>query len=154
MGLFDGKKGLILGVANDRSIAWAIAKKIMEEGGECGFTHLPDRPDDERRKNYRRVTKCTDGYDNAKFIIPMDVQDDDNIAEVMVHGASLLKAIVQSGRWSNVAERVFHISSLDSSGEAMAINVSAASRLFSSAMASVSAVAITRWNDSSSPAAL
>ena len=29
MGLFDGKKGLILGVANDRSIAWAIAKKIM-----------------------------------------------------------------------------------------------------------------------------
>ena len=33
MGLFDGKKGLVLGVANDRSIAWAIAKTIMEEGG-------------------------------------------------------------------------------------------------------------------------
>ena len=88
MGLFDGKKGLILGVANDRSIAWAIAKKIMEEGGQCGFTHLPDRPDDEKRKNYRRVTKCTDGWDNAKFIIPMDAQDDDNIAEVMSHAAS------------------------------------------------------------------
>ena len=33
MGQFDGKKGLILGVANDRSIAWAIAQHIMQEGG-------------------------------------------------------------------------------------------------------------------------
>ncbi len=33
MGLFEGKKGVILGVANDRSIAWAIAKQILEEGG-------------------------------------------------------------------------------------------------------------------------
>ena len=48
MGLFDDKKGLIIGVANNRSIAWAIARHIMEEGGECGFTHLPDRPDDEK----------------------------------------------------------------------------------------------------------
>jgi hypothetical protein len=33
-GLFEGKKGLILGVANDRSIAWAIAEQIMATGGE------------------------------------------------------------------------------------------------------------------------
>ena len=32
MGLFEGKKGLILGVANDHSIAWAIAQQIMAEG--------------------------------------------------------------------------------------------------------------------------
>ena len=49
MGLFDGKKGLILGVANDHSIAWAVAQQIMAEGGTCGFSHLPDRPDDERQ---------------------------------------------------------------------------------------------------------
>ena len=60
MGLFDGKKGLILGVANDHSIAWAIAQVIMAEGGECGFTHLPDRPDDERQRNRRRVAMLTD----------------------------------------------------------------------------------------------
>ncbi|MBC8355720.1 MAG: enoyl-ACP reductase [Planctomycetes bacterium] len=83
MGLFDGKKGLILGVANDRSIAWAIAKQIMEQGGECGFTHLPDRPDDEKKKNRRRVSKCTDGHEGAKFLIPLDVCNDENIAEVM-----------------------------------------------------------------------
>ena len=60
MGLFDGKKGLILGVANDHSIAWAIAQEIMAEGGLCGFTHLPDRPDDERQRNRRRVSLLTD----------------------------------------------------------------------------------------------
>ncbi len=83
MGMFDGKKGLILGVANDRSIAWAIAKIIMEEGGECGFTHLPDRPDDERRKNRNRVEKCIDGNPRAKFLVPLNVQDDEQIASVI-----------------------------------------------------------------------
>ncbi|MFP6675161.1 MAG: SDR family oxidoreductase, partial [Pirellulaceae bacterium] len=83
MGIFEGKKGLILGVANDRSIAWAIAKEIMNQGGVCGFTHLPDREDDEKKKNRRRVTKCTDGWDNAKFLVPLNVQDDDQIRSVM-----------------------------------------------------------------------
>ena len=45
---FQGKKGLIFGVANDNSIAWAIAQEIMNAGGVCGFTHLPDREDDEQ----------------------------------------------------------------------------------------------------------
>jgi enoyl-[acyl-carrier protein] reductase I len=86
MGMFDGKKGLILGVANDRSIAWYIAKFIMEQGGVCGFTHLPDRPDDEKKKNRQRVQKCIEDFpDKAKFLIPMNVQSDENIAEVMEH---------------------------------------------------------------------
>ena len=84
MGMFDGKKGLVLGVANNRSIAWAIAKTIMDEGGEVGFTHLPVSPDDEKCKNRRRVTKCTDLYpEKTKFVVPLNVQDDENIAEVM-----------------------------------------------------------------------
>lgn len=81
---FEGKKGLIIGVANDNSIAWAIAKTIMDAGGQCGFTHLPDRADDERQRNRRRVSKLTDQYEAAKFLVPMDAQDDANIAEVMV----------------------------------------------------------------------
>lgn len=83
MTLFAGKKGLILGVANENSIAWAIAKQILDAGGECGFTHLPDRPDDERKKNRLRVSKLTDNYSNAKFLVPLDVQNDENIREVM-----------------------------------------------------------------------
>jgi enoyl-[acyl-carrier protein] reductase I len=83
MGLFTGKKGLILGVANDHSIAWAIAKEIMDADGLCGFTHLPDRPDDERQRNRRRVAMLTDTCPNAKFLVPLDVQQDDQIKGVM-----------------------------------------------------------------------
>ncbi|MDP6445604.1 MAG: enoyl-ACP reductase [Pirellulaceae bacterium] len=83
MGLFEGKKGLILGVANDRSIAWGIAKEIMDQGGECGFSHLPDKPDDDRKKNSRRVNKAIDGHPNAKFVEPLNVSDDDQIAAFM-----------------------------------------------------------------------
>ena len=37
MSLLKGKKGLIMGVANDRSIAWGIAKKLSENGKLLGF---------------------------------------------------------------------------------------------------------------------
>jgi len=40
MSLLKGKKGLIMGVANDRSIAWGIAKKLSENGAELAFTYL------------------------------------------------------------------------------------------------------------------
>jgi enoyl-[acyl-carrier protein] reductase I len=88
MGLFDGKKGLILGVANDHSIAWHIAKTVMDEGGVCGFTHLPDKPEDDKKKNRRRVANCLESYADpakAKFLIPMNVQDDADIRAVMEH---------------------------------------------------------------------
>ena len=84
MGSFEGKKGLILGVANDFSIAWQIAKEIMEQGGVCGFTHLPDKPDAPKPKNRMRVEKCTKQFpDQVKFLEPLDVQSDDNIAQIM-----------------------------------------------------------------------
>lgn len=84
MGLFDGKKGIVLGVANDHSIAWAIAQFIMAEGGVVGFSHLPDRADDERQRNRRRVQMLLDGVgDKAKFLLPLDVQKDEDIAEFM-----------------------------------------------------------------------
>src|SRR5687768_8833840 len=84
MGMFEGKKGLILGVANDRSIAWAIAQVIMNEGGLCGFNHLPDKPDDERQRNRRRVTSLTDKFpEKARFALPLNVQSDEDIAAFM-----------------------------------------------------------------------
>lgn len=80
---FEGKKGLIVGVANENSIAWAIAQQILENGGRCGFTHLPDREDDDKKKNRRRVAKLTDRYDNAEFLLPMNANSDDDIRNVM-----------------------------------------------------------------------
>jgi enoyl-[acyl-carrier protein] reductase I len=84
MKLFEGKKGLILGVANDRSIAWAIAKEIMDQGGVCGFSHLPDKAEDEKKKNRMRVSKCVDAYPaQTAFLRPLDVQDDQQVKEFM-----------------------------------------------------------------------
>ena len=75
MGLFDGKKGLILGVANDYSIAWAISQKLLAEGAELGFTHLPGD------KMERRVRKLADPA-GARLVTPCDVQKDEDVARV------------------------------------------------------------------------
>lgn len=83
MGIFDGKKGLITGVFNKQSIAWAIADQVMQQGGECGFTYMPDKPDDERKKNLKRLTKLTEGNPQAKFLQPMDATKDDQITAAM-----------------------------------------------------------------------
>ena len=37
--IMAGKRGLIMGVANDRSLAWGIAKKVAEHGAELAFTY-------------------------------------------------------------------------------------------------------------------
>jgi len=42
MNLMKGKKGLIMGVANERSIAWGISQKLSEAGAELAFTYLGD----------------------------------------------------------------------------------------------------------------
>ncbi len=38
----SGKRGVIMGVANNRSIAWGIAKAIVDNGGEVAFTYQGD----------------------------------------------------------------------------------------------------------------
>lgn len=90
MGLFEGKKGLVTGVYNDRSIAWAIAERIMAEGGDCGFSYMPDKADDTRQKNLGRLQKLTEGHSRAKFLMPMDVTSDEQIAAVVAKAQSEL----------------------------------------------------------------
>ncbi len=41
MGIMDGKRGIVFGIANDRSYAWFITKQLVEHGAQCCFTHLP-----------------------------------------------------------------------------------------------------------------
>src|SRR5579872_7388592 len=80
MGLFSGKKGLVFGIANDHSIAWAITQKLHAEGAELGFTHLPDK-DPERPRMERRLRKLVEPI-GAKLIMPCDVQRDDDLDKV------------------------------------------------------------------------
>jgi enoyl-[acyl-carrier protein] reductase I len=75
MGMFSGKTGLVMGVANDRSIAWAMSEALHREGAELGFTHLPS-PSSERRVTRLVEPLC------SKLVIPCDVQSDDDIARV------------------------------------------------------------------------
>lgn len=42
MGLMQGKRGLIMGLANDKSLAWGIAQKLAEEGAELAFSYQGD----------------------------------------------------------------------------------------------------------------
>ena len=75
MGLFSGKTGLIMGVANDRSIAWAISEALYAEGAELAFTHLPSP------SNQRRVHDLVDAR-APRVVVPCDVQCDEDVAAV------------------------------------------------------------------------
>ena len=75
MGLFSGKTGLVLGVANERSIAWSMSESLYEEGAELGFTHLPGE------RSERRVRQLIEPH-NAKMLVPLDVQKDEDVAAV------------------------------------------------------------------------
>lgn len=72
MGFMKDKKGVILGVANDRSLAWLIAKRFHDEGAELAFNHLPNE------KMERRVRKLAEPI-GAKLIAPCDVSKDEDL---------------------------------------------------------------------------
>src|SRR5947209_18965458 len=74
MGLLDGKKGLILNIANDRSIAWHIANEAIKQGAKCGFGYLPVE------KMERRVRKAMEeGGFAQSWLYPCDVSRDEDI---------------------------------------------------------------------------
>ena len=77
MGLMDGKKGLILNIANDRSIATHIANNCIKQGAKCGFGFLPM---DNIEKSQRRVKKAMEenGFADA-WLHPCDVGSDESI---------------------------------------------------------------------------
>jgi enoyl-[acyl-carrier protein] reductase I len=133
MGLMDGKKGLILGVANDHSIAWAIAQEVMKEGALCGFSHLPDPPEDERRKNWNRVNKLTsERPETAKFLVPLDVRSDDDIAklvETTKQEFGTIDFLVHSLAFASIEDLRKDTVATSREGFAMAMDISAYSLL-------------------------
>lgn len=76
MGLLDGYNGLVFGVANDRSIAWHVARALIDEGATCGFAYLPGG------KNLHRVNKCLEsGGVNGAWLHPCDASSDADLDE-------------------------------------------------------------------------
>ena len=78
MGLLDGKKGLILNIANDRSIAWHIGHNAIQHGASCGFGYLVMGDAD---KSLRRAKKSIDelGAGSDVFLHQCDVGSDESI---------------------------------------------------------------------------
>jgi enoyl-[acyl-carrier protein] reductase I len=74
MGLLDGRKALIFGVANDHSLAWGIAQAFAAEGAALGFSSVEALVE-------RRVRPLAERL-GSTFVEPCDVQNDDDIARV------------------------------------------------------------------------
>ena len=66
-GLMTGKRGLIMGVANDHSIAWGIAKALAAEGAELAFTYQGEALG-------KRVTPLAESL-GSSVLLPCDVED-------------------------------------------------------------------------------
>ena len=66
-GLMQGKRGLVMGVANDHSIAWGIAKMLSEHGAELAFTYQGEALG-------TRVKPLAESV-GAKIVMPCDVED-------------------------------------------------------------------------------
>jgi len=84
MGLLDGRKALVFGVANDHSIAWGIAKAFHEHGATLGFSSQESLIE-------RRVRPLAESI-GSTFVEPCDMQSDEDIRSVMAkwhdrHGA-------------------------------------------------------------------
>ncbi|MCY2955344.1 MAG: enoyl-ACP reductase [Planctomycetota bacterium] len=74
MGLLDGKKGLILNIANDRSLAWHIGISAIAQGAKCGFGYLPIPRAERRVRN-----AMEEGNFAREWLFPCDVTKDEDI---------------------------------------------------------------------------
>lgn len=72
--LMQGKRGVVMGVANDHSIAWGIAKKLAAHGAELAFTYQGDA--------IGRRVKPLAAQVGSDFIMPCDVEDSASIDAV------------------------------------------------------------------------
>mgnify|MGYP006402029763 FL=1 len=70
-GLMEGKRGLIMGLANDKSLAWGIAKKLAEHGAQLAFTYQGEALE-------KRVRPLADQL-GSDIVIPCDVSDMDKL---------------------------------------------------------------------------
>jgi enoyl-[acyl-carrier protein] reductase I len=73
-GLMAGKRGLIMGVANDHSIAWGIAQTLSSQGAELAFTYQGDA-------QAKRLKPLAESI-GAKIVLPGDVEKDEDLDAV------------------------------------------------------------------------
>ena len=111
-GVLDGKRGLVMGVANERSIAWGIAKAMAEAGADLAFTHQGDAFGQRLRPLAESV--------GSDFMVDVDVTDDtsldpafESLAErwptidFLVHAIAFSEKSELTGRFLNTSRANF-----------------------------------------------
>jgi enoyl-[acyl-carrier protein] reductase I len=116
MGVMDGKRGLIVGIANDYSYAYFIAESLLREGAQCLFTHLPGE------KMERRCSKAINQLGvKDPWLVPLDASLDENLDQVfaklktdfgsidfLVHSIAFAdKDWLKDGLFTNTPRQVF-----------------------------------------------
>ncbi|WP_419677863.1 enoyl-ACP reductase FabI [Aliarcobacter lanthieri] len=113
--LMKGKKGVILGVANDKSIAYGIAKACAAQGAKIAFTYLND-------SLKKRVEPIADEFGSKDLVYPCDVSNPEEIKalkvslekdlgeiDFIVHSIAFAPKEGLSGRFHNITKEAFDI---------------------------------------------
>ena len=112
-GRFEGKRGLVLGVANRRSIAWAIARRLSQEGARLAFTYQGERIESSVRGLADSVS--------SPLVTPCDVRSDEDLErvfgevgdtfdgglDVLVHSVAFADARDLEGRFTDTPRERF-----------------------------------------------
>jgi enoyl-[acyl-carrier protein] reductase I len=115
MPLLEGKLGIVFGVANQRSIAWAIARAWAREGAKLAFTYQGDRVKES-------VAELAGEFGADTIILPCDVTKDDEIAGVfktvgekfgklhlLLHSVAFAPKTALEGEFVNTSREAFRI---------------------------------------------
>ena len=114
MGMFQGKKILVLGIANDRSIAWGIAEALHRDGAQLAFNYLNEALE-------RRVRPLASSI-GCSHVYPCDVQSDEQLDAMfarikedwggidgVVHSLAFADKEDLSGRFVNTSRSGFQL---------------------------------------------
>src|ERR1700761_9459515 len=115
MSLLTGKTGIVFGVANKRSIAWAIAQAWAKEGAKLAFTYQGERLKD-------NVEELAGTFGADTLIMPCDVTKDEDIARVfaevgqkfgklhlMLHSVAFAPKAALEGEFLNTSREAFRV---------------------------------------------
>ena len=114
MGLMQGKRAVVFGVANDHSIAWAIARVLRSEGAELALTYVNEAIE-------RRVRPLAGSLD-VPLVLPCDVSRDQDIAgvfdvlreqwgalDIVIHSVAFAPREELSGRFVDTSRQGFQV---------------------------------------------
>lgn len=119
-GLMDGKRVMVFGVANERSIAWGIAESMHREGARLGFNYLGESLE-------RRVRPLAESVD-SDLVLPCDVTSEEQVSKtfgtIKEHWGGL-DVLVHSVAYANKDDLNGRFSETNREGYLRAIEVSA-----------------------------